>query len=1027
MTDKKFHALVESPAWYQALTLRERANLLHAQGNNRRSRLNAEQAERRIQRWRTQKPLSQDKYFIQRLAQDNLTEEEFRRMMGEPIEDVQARIDIPPTWLTDFIQAYTERPSSASVDTTITFSEQQREISPLLVTIEPLLHQGYTRLHEGINALIQSYTNLPFDPDTIHEVLSAHLPKLLLQIAGRTLVLEVNVARLQGQLLGDTPQARFQSFVERLRQPEHLMAFFQEYPVLARVLTQCVDHWVATSLEFLQRLCADWESIQATFGVEAPGHLTEIDASGDTHREGRAVIVATFSSNFRVVYKPRSMAVDQHFQELLTWVNERSKQAGTGPISASEQELFCTLRILDRGEYGWMEYVAMAPCTTPEQVQRFYYRQGSYLALLYGIAATDFHAENLIAAGENPVLVDLETLFHPTIGNDHQGDVEADVLAAEHMGSSVLGVGLLPQLLWGSKDAEGFEFSGIGGQGGQLSPLAVPKLDGVGTDVMQVVHQRVELKGARNRPTLNGAEVNTSEYTNEIVLGFTDMYQLLLDHREDVLSASGPILRFAHDEIRVILRPTMTYALLMRGSFHPDVLRSALDRDRFFDKLWEQVEAQPYLTQSIAAEHKSLCRGDIPMFTSRPDSVDLWSDIGEHIPHFVKEPGLVSAQQRLSELSADDLTWQQWYIRASMTALTMVSDRTNQHTYHLSDSQPPATRTQLLAAARALGDGLERLAWRGTDSASWIGMVEGKGQSSVLVRLGTDLYYGTPGIALFLAHLGKVANEARYTDLARAAATTMRRQIARREFNDAAIGAFEGWGGVIYALTHLSMLWDDPTLLAEANDLLDLLPPLIEQDSAFDFMIGSAGCIASLLAFYRCTESKKALDLAIQCGERLIAGAVPQANGVGWMSPIESTQPLTGLSHGAAGIAWSLLELAALTGQARFRDTALAGIAYERSQFSPKVDNWPDFRAILVRNQPEDERKHYFSHFWCHGSAGIGLSRLISLHHLNDDQTHEEIRTAIEQTTHHGFGATHCLCRGFWEPGAVIAGRLSAE
>ena len=47
---------------------------------------------------------------------------------------------------------------------------------------------------------------------------------------------------------------------------------------------------------------------------------------------------------------------------------------------------------------------AAQACTAPEEIQRFYERQGGYLALLYVLQATDFHFENLIAAGEHPVL-----------------------------------------------------------------------------------------------------------------------------------------------------------------------------------------------------------------------------------------------------------------------------------------------------------------------------------------------------------------------------------------------------------------------------------------------------------------------------------------------------------------------------------------------------------------------------------------------------------------------------------------------
>src|SRR6266849_4245137 len=98
------------------------------------------------------------------------------------------------------------------------------------------------------------------------------------------------------------------------------------------------------------------------------------------------------------------MAVDRHFQDLLDWANAQ----GVSPP-------FRTLRILDEGDYGWVEFVSAVTCVSAEELKRFYRRQGGYLALLYLVHATDFHFENLIAAGEHPVLIDLESLFHPEI------------------------------------------------------------------------------------------------------------------------------------------------------------------------------------------------------------------------------------------------------------------------------------------------------------------------------------------------------------------------------------------------------------------------------------------------------------------------------------------------------------------------------------------------------------------------------------------------------------------------------------
>jgi len=170
----------------------------------------------------------------------------------------------------------------------------------------------------GIEALAQEFPQAPFDRNTIDALLFARLPGRLLRMISRTLVLEMNVARVQGQLAGETPEARFENFVERLRDLEIALAILQEYPVLARQLVVTIDNWVAVGLEFLRHLCEDWPAIRATFSVDAPAVLKALKGDvGDSHRGGRAVIIAEFDSGFKIVYKPRSMAVEGHFQELL--------------------------------------------------------------------------------------------------------------------------------------------------------------------------------------------------------------------------------------------------------------------------------------------------------------------------------------------------------------------------------------------------------------------------------------------------------------------------------------------------------------------------------------------------------------------------------------------------------------------------------------------------------------------------------------------------------------------------------------
>ncbi len=992
----------QSSAWYHAITLTERIASLHTTSDKTLNvKVNSKLAQQKIQRWRKQPPFKDDSQFAQRLNIDKITEDQFLYLLGEPIETVQERFPNLPTWLVNLTEAFSH--STASNPEPLPYPEQLqgKEVGLFLCAIEPLIRQGCQRLQEEVEQLSQTGAELPFDPKTVVEVLYENLPGKLLNICSRTMVLELQVAGLQGLLEGNSSQEKFYSFLEHSRQPEHFIALLQEYPVLARQLMICIEQWVAFSLEFLQHLCADWDEIKIIFSPENdPGQIVALQGdAGDTHRNGRSVMIAKFSSGLQLVYKPRSLATDVHFQQLLTWLNERG-----------DYPSFRTLKILNRNSYGWVEFVTPQNCTSKEEVERFYERQGGYLALLYVLEANDFHSENLIAAGEHPVLVDMETLFQPRLSKIDS--TRSEQLANEILNYSVLRIGLLPQRIWSNGENDGIDISGLGAKEGQLTPYEVPYWEGMGTDQMRVKRKRMEMPGKHNRPTLNDTEVNLLDYGAAISAGFTKVYNVLLKYRDQLLAKDGLLATFAEDEVRVILRPTRFYGLLLQDSLHPNMLRNALDRERLFDRLWLAIEHQPYLVKVIPAEREDLWNGDVPMFTTHPNSRDLLTSSGKQIPDFFEESGMNSVKCRLEQLSDSDLAQQLHLIEASLSSLAIASEQAKSSTYPLIEPQSMANREQLLAAARAVGDRLEELALRGQDDATWIGLKPIKERYHALVSLGIDFYDGLPGIILFLAYLGRIAQQKRYTVLARAALTTLRRQVEQGKPYFKLIGGFDGWGGVIYTLTHLGILWDEPELLAEAEELVKLLPPLIEEDRGLDIIAGAAGCIASLLSLYRCTSSESILAVAIQCGDRLIAKAQRMTSGLGWAISMPDTEPLTGFAHGVAGIAWALLELSALTGEERFRKAALEGIAYERSLFLPEVGNWPDLRNFEDAVLSGNNNKHKCMNAWCHGAAGIGLARLRCLPHLDDPEIRAEIDTALQTTLNQGFGGNHSLCHG---------------
>jgi len=981
--------------WFRALTLSERiADLRTACAGALEVPIDSALAARRLARWTSQPPFTEPQVFHRRLSMDGTSEPDLLRLLGEPSSALRDRCTSAPRWLSALASGFARaHPEPDPLPAPLVL-----ERASFLSVVGPLLRQTVLRLQEEISLLARSTAPLPFDPATVVSICAAQLPDTLMPLLSRTLVLELNVARLEGQLEGESPQDRFQSFTRLLQKPDVAWALLEEYPVLARQVVNDLERWGTVSAEFLRRLCEDWPAIRRDLAGTDPGPLVEVEGAGDTHRGGRRVLIARFSSGFRLVYKPKSLAADRHFQELLAWLNEHG---ATPP--------FRTLHLLDRECYGWVEHVAARGCARVDEVERFYARLGGYLALFYALEATDFHAENLLASGEHPVPVDLEALFHPRLGRPGQPEMD---LAYEALAHSVTRVGLLPERIWATGDSPGVDLSGMGNPQGQLTPFKVPRWKDLATDTMQLVRQRVPMAGAKNQPTLDGAAVDLLHYAEAVEAGFSSTYALLLRHREELVAEEGPIRAFAQDEVRVILRMTQTYGSLLRESFHPDVLRDALDRDRLLDRLWLQVKAGPHLEAVIPAERRDLLQGDIPMFVTRPGARDLWTSFNERLVDFFSESGLALALTRIGHLSAADLARQLWIIRASLSTVVTGVGAVERRPGTYPEAPGNSGRARYLAAARAVGDRLEALAIRDDLKATWLGLDLLDEQHPSVVPLGVDLYDGLPGVALFLAYLGSVTAVERYSALARGALSTLRTQLDQMKGRLPMIGGYCGWGGIVYALTHLGALWEEPGLIDEAEQVVDLLPDLVAQDEEFDVISGSAGCIGSLLNLHCLRPGSKAMAAAVLCGERLHDRAVPMPEGAGKAVRARGARrPLAGFSHGAAGMAWSLLHLARAAGEPRFRTTALEMMRYERSLFSAQASNWLDLRDWVVEKcRPGDPEPCQV--FWCHGAPGIGLARLDVLGEVDDAEIRAEIETALRTTVQSGFGYNHSLCHG---------------
>src|SRR5439155_6506335 len=213
-------------------------------------------------------------------------------------------------------------------------------------------------------------------------------------------------------------------------------------------------------------------------------------------------------------------------------------------------------------------------------------------------------------------------LFHPQLrvaGPDWlTGDPALHALAA-----SVDRIGLLPRLTIGEDGA--IDLSGLGGDKGATLPTKQVAWADAGTDAMTLTRAPVRLPGGQNRPRIAGTDADPAQYVADLLAGFADAYDVIAAHRSDLVGDGGLLWRFADDEIRVIVRATQTYAHLLDESTHPDVLRDALDRDRILDYLWAASAGDPVRERLFWYEVADLWTGDVPIFTGRPASADVWT------------------------------------------------------------------------------------------------------------------------------------------------------------------------------------------------------------------------------------------------------------------------------------------------------------------------------------------------------------------------------------------------------------------
>jgi hypothetical protein len=318
-------------------------------------------------------------------------------------------------------------------------------------------------------------------------------------------------------------------------------------------------------------------------------------------------------------------------------------------------------------------------------------------------------------------------------------------------------------------------------------------------------------------------------------------------------------------------------------------------------------------------------------------------------------------------------------------------------------------KERLLKEARRIGDQLLKEAKTDGDGIYWETMTMDL-ERNISYKTSESIYSGVAGTVLFFLELYKQVHEPRYLD---AAVRAMRWVVRYCENNLSSYYAFyTGRMGIPYVLLRMYDVTGDRSYVEQA---LAIARPVMEYLKApqhvDDLINGTSGAILGLLHLHAAVGEEwipEAIDAFIK---HLVRSAHHGPRGLYWDRSENAISGLCGFSHGAAGIGFVFLELGRYFQNETFYKLAEQAFLYERYFYDESRGNWPDLRKGIYNDEDrENHRKAFLEgnmefftqggdmNAWCHGAAGIGLSRLRAYQLLKKEIYETEARTAIRKT-----------------------------
>uniref|UniRef100_N2A3B7 Type 2 lantibiotic biosynthesis protein LanM n=1 Tax=Eubacterium plexicaudatum ASF492 TaxID=1235802 RepID=N2A3B7_9FIRM len=787
-----------------------------------------------------------------------------------------------------------------------------------------------------------------------------HIYEEFLGISKMVLIYELHCYREAGLLIGDSSEERFESYNEIVGTEEFHHYIEKNYPVLEYLFQRKMEHAVKCVESISEAFINDKEELSNVFGKKF-GKIDDMEiGNGDTHQLGKTVAILTGDFG-KVVYKSRDFYNDSALNDIVEFLNRYS--------------IRCKLkknRVLGKKGYGWQEFIEKKECMNDEEVARFYYREGIYLAIFYIFNSGDMHYENIIADGEYPRMIDTETLV--TLSGYKNISLKENV--HNFARDNVLSTSFLP--IKNKRNVMDVDLCGLSGGNLKSQKMKEYDIENYGTDQMKLVRKYIcQQMEQTNIPKMNGEQVNILAWREQLIEGFEDAMNIFYKNKEQLSECIAKSdIKYSHQ--RQLFRNTYSYAKFLQTGCYPTYLTSLEQRKKLFEKMRNSGNIK---NQRVEHEISLLMEGCIPAYYSMFEERTLYSNGKVIQTEFFNQSGNETVTYKISSLSPETIRLQKHIINLSyMTLIKDIikkpADIGNSAEYY----------ENFMQGAKSIFDNISKNILIDPDSEK---------QDLYIIRLG-DHCQSLQGLDMSLYEGGGLiwsmycyARETENNQLMKQCLALL--ESAEDKQDKMAVlestSVYAGIGSAVYILFNIYMDTGDPKYYKLCEKYLRKISERLDTIESIDYMHGISGYVVLLSKMLEKEKHDYLLRIFEKSCEILCN-----------LMKCYRTET-AGIAHGSSGVALALSFLVKHT--------------CDRSYLK-------SIEKILCDEKNYVEKDNMF---WCRGTAGSALAKAQILKNLKDmcndsiylnikKEFDKEIGLLLEYRS--GENDNLCLCHGLY-------------